>query len=74
MPIAFLLGADWEDCLVVGKLFGLKTFLNEFIAYEKMKPYIEQRLIGGAKYGSNGEVLFLSVSLERSVVGVYAIE
>ncbi|XP_078482138.1 solute carrier family 28 member 3-like [Ciona intestinalis] len=44
MPVAFLMGADWEDCFLVGQLFGMKTFLNEFIAYETMKPFIHNRL------------------------------
>ena len=64
MPVAFLLGADWEDCFVVGKLFGMKTFLNEFVAYEDMKPYIENRLNGTfAKYDMDGNIRFMSVSL-----------
>ena len=68
MPIAFLLGADWEDCWVVGKLFGIKTFLNEFVAYQDMQPYIENRLnVTVPKYDTNGNVLRISVSFQLIV-------
>jgi len=32
-PFAFLLGVPWEDATSVGKLLGLKTAINEFVAY-----------------------------------------
>ena len=35
-PLAFILGADSDDCLNVGELLGLKTIANEFIAYDQM--------------------------------------
>ena len=69
MPVAFLMGADWEDCFTVGRLFGVKTFLNEFVAYEQMSPYIERRLNGTfEKYNVNviGEINFMSVSWRKT--------
>nr|CAB3266201.1 solute carrier family 28 member 3-like [Phallusia mammillata] len=66
MPVAFLMGADWEDCFLVGQLFGMKTFLNEFIAFESMKPYFANRLNGTiSKFDANGTLQFMS---ERSEV------
>ncbi|KAL7677650.1 hypothetical protein ACOME3_003890 [Neoechinorhynchus agilis] len=35
-PFAFIIGIHPRDCLVAGRLFGLKTFLNEFIAFEQL--------------------------------------
>jgi CNT family concentrative nucleoside transporter len=32
-PIAWLLGVPWQDTAYVGGLIGLKTVLNEFVAY-----------------------------------------
>ena len=32
-PLAFMMGVDWVECEVVGKLIGIKTVVNEFIAY-----------------------------------------
>lgn len=32
-PLAWILGTPWADCEVVGRLIGVKTVLNEFVAY-----------------------------------------
>lgn len=42
MPLAYVMGVAWEDCGEVAELIGMKTFLNEFIAYEKLGVYIEE--------------------------------
>ena len=39
------MGAAKDDCLQVGELLGLKTFLNEMIAYEKLSTFINNRKI-----------------------------
>ncbi|NXP08564.1 S28A1 protein, partial [Thinocorus orbignyianus] len=46
MPVAFLMGADWEDSPVVAELLGIKIFLNEFVAYEQLAKYKKNRLMG----------------------------
>ena len=38
MPLAFLMGVDWDECEAVGRLVGIKTVLNEFIAYRVYFP------------------------------------
>jgi CNT family concentrative nucleoside transporter len=35
-PVAWLLGVPWEDASQVGALLGMKTVLNEFIAYGQL--------------------------------------
>lgn len=42
-PIAFMMGVPHEDCLAVAKLVGLKTFINEFIAYKELGQVINFR-------------------------------
>ena len=32
-PLAYLMGVSWEDATAVGALLGVKTILNEFVAY-----------------------------------------
>lgn len=32
-PLAWLMGAPWEECLLVGQLIGEKTAINELVAY-----------------------------------------
>jgi CNT family concentrative nucleoside transporter len=35
-PLAWLSGVQWSDCRAAGSLLGLKTVLNEFVAYFEM--------------------------------------
>lgn len=36
MPLSYLMGIPWDECEDVGTLIGLKTVVNEFIAYQKL--------------------------------------
>ncbi|XP_014781754.1 solute carrier family 28 member 3 isoform X1 [Octopus bimaculoides] len=44
-PVAFLMGTARDDCLQVAELIGTKTFLNEMIAYSRLKKYVDNRKI-----------------------------
>ncbi|GFS19200.1 sodium/nucleoside cotransporter [Elysia marginata] len=44
MPLAYLMGVEWKDAGVVAELIGIKTFLNEFIAYDKLSGFITNRI------------------------------
>jgi concentrative nucleoside transporter, CNT family len=39
-PIAFLMGVPWHEAQQVGGLIGVKTVLNEFIAYQELSEAI----------------------------------
>ncbi len=41
-PLAWLMGVPWEDAGRVGALLGVKTVLNEFIAYGELARLIEE--------------------------------
>ncbi|XP_045133390.1 solute carrier family 28 member 3-like isoform X1 [Portunus trituberculatus] len=41
MPLAWVMGVDWAECDKVGQLIGLKTILNEFVAYEKLSEMLK---------------------------------
>lgn len=43
MPLAFMMGVEWSDCHRVAELIGIKTFLNEFVAYDHLAKYINNR-------------------------------
>ncbi|XP_046373166.2 solute carrier family 28 member 3-like isoform X2 [Haliotis rufescens] len=43
MPVAYLMGVEWKDAGVVGELVGIKTFLNEFVAYKELAKFITNR-------------------------------
>lgn len=41
MPLAWVMGVDWAECGKVGELIGLKTILNEFVAYQKLSEMLK---------------------------------
>ena len=41
-PVAFLLGVPWADATTVGSLLGVKTVLNEFLAYQGLADLLAQ--------------------------------
>ncbi len=41
-PLAWLMGVPWQDAPQVGALLGVKTVLNEFLAYRELALLIEQ--------------------------------
>ncbi len=45
-PVAFLLGVPWTDAPAVGSLLGIKTVLNEFLAYQQLSALVAQGQIG----------------------------
>lgn len=45
-PLALLMGVAWEDAAHVGALLGMKTVLNEFIAYQELARYMEAGVLG----------------------------
>lgn len=42
-PVAFIMGVPWEDSDIVAELLGVKTFLNEFVAYTRLAEIIKNR-------------------------------
>uniref|UniRef100_G1P5C1 Sodium/nucleoside cotransporter n=1 Tax=Myotis lucifugus TaxID=59463 RepID=G1P5C1_MYOLU len=69
-PVAFLMGVAWEDCPVVSELLGIKLFLNEFVAYEKLSKYKHRRLAGVEEW-IGGEKQWISVRAE--ILTTYAL-
>lgn len=47
MPLSWLMGVPWEDCEYVGTLIGLKTVINELVAYQKLGEFKKQNKIFG---------------------------
>lgn len=62
MPLSFMMGVSWEDSFIVAELIGIKTFLNEFVAYEKLSELVKKRTAGGPEYVDNVKQ-YISVSL-----------
>ncbi|GAB1607593.1 solute carrier family 28 member 3-like [Argonauta hians] len=43
-PVAFLMGIAKEDCMQVAEMIGIKTFLNEMIAFSKLHDFVQNRI------------------------------
>ena len=44
-PLVWIMGISWEDSIYVGELLGIKTVLNEFVAYPRLGEMIAEWLI-----------------------------
>lgn len=45
IPVSLLMGVDWDDREHVANLIGLKTVVNEFVAYKKLADYTKDKLL-----------------------------
>ena len=70
-PFAWLIGVNWEESGKVGSLLGIKTVLNELIAYSKMKDlfaadrnYLSPRAALLTTYALCGFANFASVGIQ----------
>ncbi|XP_036400173.1 sodium/nucleoside cotransporter 1 [Megalops cyprinoides] len=46
MPVAFMMGIPTQEAFVVAELIGIKLFLNEFLAYERLSELKNNRING----------------------------
>ena len=58
------MGVQWKDCGAVAELLGIKTFLNEFIAYEQLGKLIENRKLCQMPYMSVSIATWYCTSLQ----------
>lgn len=61
MPLSFMMGVSFEDSFIVAELMGIKTFLSEFVAFQKLSELINWRKAGGPEYVNNVKQ-YISVS------------
>lgn len=47
MPLSWILGVPWEQCEEVATLIGLKTIVNELVAYQKMGEFKKEGKLFG---------------------------
>eukprot|EP00062_Callorhinchus_milii_P020782 gi/632976858/ref/XP_007905023.1/ PREDICTED: solute carrier family 28 member 3 [Callorhinchus milii] len=70
MPFSFMMGVDWDDSFIVAELIGIKTFFNEFVAFEKLSVLMNKRLSGEPEY-IEGVKQYLSIRSET--IATYAL-
>jgi concentrative nucleoside transporter, CNT family len=74
-PLAWMMGVAWEDAVTVGSLMGLKTVVNEFVAYLQLSALLgegavlEPRSIIIATYALSGFANFSSIAIQIGGIG-----
>lgn len=77
-PFAWILGVPFEDITVVGQLLGLKTVINEFVAYEQFQGILVEGLLKNEKsviiatYALCGFSNFASIGIQIGGIGSLA--
>ena len=67
-PLAWIMGVPWEDAKLIGSLLGVKTVLNEFVAYLQLAEraselhHVRSMLI--ASYALCGFANFGSIAIQ----------
>ena len=76
-PVAWIIGVPTEDITLVGQLLGLKTVINEFVAYDTFRavqatgPVLNPKSVLIAAYALCGFANFASIGIQ--VGGISAI-
>lgn len=78
-PLAWLMGASWQDAGHVGALMGTKISVNEFVAYADLQGHIKaadisDRSIAISTYALCGFANFSSIGIQIGGIGVLAPE
>ncbi len=74
-PLAFVMGVPWADAGVVGSLIGVKTVVNEFVAYLQLAGLMDggtalsPRSIVVATYALLGFANFASIAIQIGGIG-----
>jgi CNT family concentrative nucleoside transporter len=74
-PVAWIMGVPWRDAPLVGELLGIKTVLNEFVAYLRLATLLGEgsplspRAILIASYALCGFANFSSIAIQIGGIG-----
>jgi concentrative nucleoside transporter, CNT family len=74
-PLAFMMGVPWSDAPAVGTLMGLKTVVNEFVAYLELSALLSSgaelspRSVIIATYALSGFANFSSIAIQIGGIG-----
>jgi CNT family concentrative nucleoside transporter len=77
-PLAWLMGVPWQDAASVGSLLGIKTVLNEFVAFLQLSsmlqegPTLQPRSVVIAIYALSGFANFSSIAIQLGGIGPIA--
>jgi len=74
-PLAWFMGVPWVDSVTVGSLLGIKTVVNEFVAYLELSSLLQQagslqpRSVIIAIYALSGFANFSSIAIQLGGIG-----
>lgn len=71
-PFAWLMGAPWKDCLLIGEMLGERIILNEFVGYLHLtasKDLLDPRSFTLATYALCGFANLGSVAIQIGGIG-----
>jgi CNT family concentrative nucleoside transporter len=74
-PLAWLMGVPWADAATVGSLMGIKTMVNEFVAYLQLSDILQQagalqpRSVVITIYALSGFANFSSIAIQLGGIG-----
>jgi CNT family concentrative nucleoside transporter len=74
-PLAWIMGVPWQDASTVGSLLGVKTALNEFVAYLQLSDLLNNggglspRSVIIATYALCGFANFSSIAIQIGGIG-----
>ena len=76
-PLAWVLGVPWHDAVKIGEILGVKTVLNEFIAFQMLanaESGLDPRSVVIASYACCGFANFGSLAIQIGGLGGMAPE
>ena len=74
-PLAWIMGVPWQDATTIGSLLGVKTVLNEFVAYLQLSSILSgegglsPRSVVIATYALAGFANFSSIAIQIGGIG-----
>ncbi len=75
-PIAWIIGVEWKDALLVGQLLGEKMVINEFYAFSDLSQNIAQQISHRsnimAAFALTGFANFASIAIQIGGIGSMA--
>ncbi|MFC1790902.1 NupC/NupG family nucleoside CNT transporter [Gemmatimonadota bacterium] len=77
-PLAWLMGVPWVDAVTVGSLMGMKTVLNEFVAFLQLSSMLQEgvplqpRSVVITIYALSGFANFSSIAIQLGGIGPMA--
>jgi CNT family concentrative nucleoside transporter len=74
-PVAWIIGVPWHDCKSIGNLLGVRTVLNELVAFSflgPMKGTLDPRSFTIATFALCGFANFSSIGIQIGGIGALA--